>query len=199
MSADPRTDQIGAATSHARGVVGTVSELMGKPLQQGMSGSGPVQRLLDRWGALPPERRRPCRHLDNPQPVHAFLALLGDVICMKHRECLAGQMDRYFAAIGRDRCDACAGRSDRFREMTMQNGPIMFSANVCDGCFAATGASAADTADSDTRAATAAAMLIANGMCPTCNATSRRGPHPLVKGLTVVEILHDDWCPVLAR
>jgi hypothetical protein len=197
-------DQVDAAVAHITGSLRRSGEILKRPMRSGGPTAGPVADLLDRWRDL--THHRVCPHLrtGGPQPVIGFLALVGDLACLKHRECFQALLDRYWRTISPDECDACRrpAPGGRFHELTIQLGNAMLAGNACVPCFTAAEPDYRPPTPEQARQRAAAEAAVTagyhlRGQCPHCNATSQDAPHPLVKGLTVRTLQHDDWCPVL--
>jgi hypothetical protein len=192
-------DQVAATVSHLRNATIQAGEMLGFSTTESAPVSGPVGLLVDAWRECNEIGKvQGCPHLGTPRPTIGFLALVGELSCMK-TGCFKRLMDRYYRVIPRDRCDACGTVSVKFHEITIGGGAAVLSGNVCRSCMERASADEpAWPADYDARQATVGAVLRSQGICVHCTATSHRRPHPMIKGLVVVQIQHDSWCPVMS-
>jgi hypothetical protein len=189
-------DQAAAAAAHAEKVFYSTADAMGQTPDNGPA-AGPILTLLDRWRTTPPITR--CAHLASPQPIIGLLPLVGEITCVRPA-CTLRHRERYFRLISRKDCDACRKPSpgNRFREFIVHGGYAIIAGNVCRACFAlACPDDPGDPPDLGDRVRAMRTEMHAAGRCAFCAATSERAPHPFVRGLTVVKLFHDSWCPTM--
>jgi hypothetical protein len=134
MTADPLVDQLDAAAHEATQWIhrlATPNPDLADVLDP--HGQTALARAVRAWlNGWPPHAV--CPHLGSPR---ASIARLGvPLLSCPTLDCVAALDAAYFAAVPRDRCDAC-GRpapGGRFFAEKVQVGPVLLLAELCTAC-----------------------------------------------------------------